>query len=68
MVEEALSQIINHVLPGSYIIANSRARCCNYESVRELKQYGVLSVENLQKFDLPNKSKLATSLGKNQFL
>lgn len=66
MVEEALSEIIQHVLPGSYVVANGRARCCNYESVKELKQYAVLCVEYLQKFDSTNRNKFATTLGKKR--
>lgn len=61
MVEEALSEIVKHVARGSYIVANGRARCCNYESVKELNQYHVISVEYLQKFDT-NGLKLTSSL------
>lgn len=63
MVKEALKEITKHSAPGSYIVANSRARCCNYELLQELKQYKVISVEHLQKFDPPGKNKLLTNLG-----
>ncbi|XP_015602233.1 uncharacterized protein LOC107271126 [Cephus cinctus] len=62
MVEEALKEIIQHVMPDSYIVANSRARCCSYESLQELKQYRVISVEHLQKLDPPGKNKLLNNL------
>ncbi|XP_012277776.1 uncharacterized protein LOC105698267 [Orussus abietinus] len=62
MVEEALKEVVRHALPGSYIVANSRARSCNYESLQELKQYRVISVEYLQKFDPPGKNKLLSNL------
>lgn len=64
MVEEALKEITRHTVPGSYIIANNKARCCSYESLLELKQYKVISVEQLQKFDPPGKGKLLENLGK----
>lgn len=64
MVEEALKEITRHTVPGSYIIANNKARCCSYESLLELKQYKVISVEQLQKFDPPGKCKLLENLGK----
>lgn len=63
MVKEALKEITKHTAPGSYIVANSRARCCSYESLQELKQYKVISVEQLQKFDPPGKNKLLNNLG-----
>ncbi|KAH0561331.1 uncharacterized protein LOC123264905 [Cotesia glomerata] len=62
MIEEAIKQIVNQVLPGSYIVANSRARCCNYEALQDLKQYRVFSVEHLQKFDTPDTHKLLNNL------
>ncbi|KAF7380095.1 hypothetical protein HZH66_014450 [Vespula vulgaris] len=62
MVEEALKEITRHTVPGSYIIANNKARCCSYESLLELKQYKVISVEQLQKFDPPGKCKLLENL------
>ncbi|KAG7203326.1 hypothetical protein KM043_010414 [Ampulex compressa] len=62
MVKEALKEITRHTVPGSYIVANNRARCCNYESLQELKQYKVISVEHLQKFDPPGKNKLFNNL------
>ncbi|XP_011308880.1 uncharacterized protein [Fopius arisanus] len=63
MVEEAIKVITKQVLPGSFLVANSRARCCNYESLQELKQYSVFSVEYLQKFDNPDHQKLLSNLG-----
>lgn len=63
MVEEALNEITQHVLPGSFIVANNKARCCNYESIKELQHYAVLNVEYLQKFDAPGKNKLLGILG-----
>lgn len=63
MVKEALKEIEKHSAPGSYIVANNRARCCNFESLQELKQYKVISVEQLQKFDPPGKNKLLNNLG-----
>lgn len=63
MVKEALKEIEKHSAPGSYIVANSRARCCSFESLQELKQYKVISVEQLQKFDPPGKNKLLNNLG-----
>lgn len=63
MVKEALKEIAKHSAPGSYIVANNRARCCNFESLQELKQYKVISVEQLQKFDPPGKNKLLNNLG-----
>ncbi|XP_012174007.1 uncharacterized protein LOC100648772 isoform X1 [Bombus terrestris] len=62
MVKEALKEIAKHSAPGSYIVANNRARCCNFESLQELKQYKVISVEQLQKFDPPGKNKLLNNL------
>ncbi|XP_034941779.1 uncharacterized protein [Chelonus insularis] len=62
MVEEALKEIVQQVLPGSYLVTNTRARCCNYESLQELKQYGVFSIEYLQKFDGPDTNKLLNNL------
>lgn len=62
VVKEALKEIVRHSAPGSYIVANSRARCCSFELLRELKQYTVISVEQLQKFDPPGKSKLLNNL------
>lgn len=63
MVNEALKEIAKHSAPGSYIVANNRARCCNFESLQELEQYKVISVEQLQKFDPPGKNKLFNNLG-----
>lgn len=65
MVEEALKEIVQHAAPGSFIVANGRARCCSYESLQELKQYKVISVENLQKFDPPGTNNLFNNLGKD---
>ncbi|KAK2583530.1 hypothetical protein KPH14_009486 [Odynerus spinipes] len=62
MVEEALKEITRHTVPGSYIIANNKARCCSYESLVDLKQYKVISIEQLQKFDPPGKCKLLENL------
>ncbi|XP_048514099.1 uncharacterized protein LOC105683282 isoform X2 [Athalia rosae] len=62
MVEEALKEIVCHAVPGSFIVANSRARCCSYESLQELEQYKVISVENLQKFDCPGHNNLLNNL------
>jgi len=64
MVKEALKEITRHAIPGNYIVANDRARCCSYESLRSLRQYKIVSVEQLQKFDPPGKSKLLNNLGK----
>ena len=63
MVKEALKEITKHSAPGSYIVANSRARCCSYEALQELKQYKMISVEQLQKFDPPGRNKLLNNLG-----
>ena len=63
MVEEALNEICAHAKPGSYLIANRRARCCNYESLKELKEYKVISIEDLQKYDTPGKNELLHNLG-----
>lgn len=63
MVKEALKEIAKHSAPGSYIVANNRARCCSFELLQELKQYKVISVEQLQKFDPPGKNKLLNNLG-----
>lgn len=63
MVEEALKEIVQHAAPGSFIVANSRARCCSYESIQELKQYKVISVEDLRKFDPPGTNNLFNNLG-----
>lgn len=63
MVEEALRETMRHTVPGSYIVANDRACCCSYESLQNLKQYKVVSVEQLKKFDTPGKSKLLNNLG-----
>ncbi|XP_063972769.1 uncharacterized protein LOC135160294 isoform X2 [Diachasmimorpha longicaudata] len=63
MVEEAIKVITKQVLPGSFLVANRRARCCNYESLQELKQYGVFSVEYLQTFDGLGHQKLLGNLG-----
>ncbi|XP_043792904.1 uncharacterized protein LOC122715060 [Apis laboriosa] len=62
MVKEALKEIAKHSAPGSYIVANNRARCCSFELLQELKQYKVISVEQLQKFDPPGKNKLLNNL------
>ncbi|XP_046426025.1 uncharacterized protein LOC124182594 isoform X1 [Neodiprion fabricii] len=62
MVEEALKEVVRHAAPGSFIVANSRARCCSYESLQELKQFKVISVENLQKFDAPGTNNLLHNL------
>lgn len=67
MVKEALKEITRHTVPGSYIVANDRARCCNYESLQSLRQYKIISVEQLQKFDPPGKSKLLDNLGNYLF-
>lgn len=66
-VEEALQQIRQHVVPESYIVANSKARCCNYESLLELKGYTVVSVEFLQKYDVPGKAEILKNLGKTNY-
>lgn len=63
MVKEALKEIAKHSAPGSYIVANNRARCCSFDLLQELKQYKVISVEQLQKFDPPGKNKLLNNLG-----
>ncbi|OAD56951.1 hypothetical protein WN48_02476 [Eufriesea mexicana] len=62
MVKEALKEITKHSAPGSYIVANNRARCCSFETLQELKQFKVISVEQLQKFDPPGKNKLLNNL------
>ncbi|XP_043273297.1 uncharacterized protein [Venturia canescens] len=62
MVEEALKEIVRHVLPGSVLVANHRSRCCSYESIKELKQFAVISVEYLKNFDVPGKNKLVNNL------
>ncbi|EFN82351.1 hypothetical protein EAI_01492 [Harpegnathos saltator] len=62
MVEEALKEMVRHTVPGSYIVANNRAYCCSYESLQSLKQYKVISVEQLQKFDSPGKRRLQDNL------
>ena len=61
-VEEALNEIVRLALPGSFIVANYRARCCNYESIKELAQYSVTSIEYLQKFDMPGTNKLLSNI------
>lgn len=63
MVEEALNEISMHARPGSFLIANRRARCCNYESVKELQGYKVISLEDLQTYDPPGKNDLLSNLG-----
>ncbi|XP_011155469.1 uncharacterized protein LOC105192883 [Solenopsis invicta] len=64
MVKEALEQITRHAASGSCIVANNRARCCNYESLQSLSiKYKIISVEQLQKYDPPGKSKLVNNLG-----
>ncbi|KAJ8681214.1 hypothetical protein QAD02_017001 [Eretmocerus hayati] len=62
MVEEALNEIRAHAKPGSYLIANKRARSCSYESLKELKDYHVISIEDLQMYDTPGKSELLSDL------
>lgn len=68
MIEEALKEIMQHTVPGSYIVANNRVCCCNYESLQSLREYKIISVEQLQKFDSPEKSKLLNNLGNYSFL
>lgn len=63
MVKEALKEIVKHTVPGSYIVANDRVCCCSYESLQNLRQYKIISIEQLQKFDPPGKSKLLNNLG-----
>lgn len=63
MVEEALNEIRAHAVPGSFLIANKRARCCNYESLKELQDYRVLCIEDLQTYDTPGKNELFANLG-----
>lgn len=63
MVEEALGQIRTHAMPGSFLIANRRTRSCNYESVKELQDYKVISIEDLQTYDPPGKNELLCNLG-----
>ncbi|KAK0095432.1 hypothetical protein PV326_008397 [Microctonus aethiopoides] len=62
MVEEAMKEISQQVLPGSDLIANNCARCCNYESLQDLKQYRVYSVEQLQKLDKSYGNNLMSNL------
>ncbi|XP_020291091.1 uncharacterized protein LOC109858353 isoform X2 [Pseudomyrmex gracilis] len=62
MIEEALQQISSKALSGSCIVANDRASCCSYKSLQSLKQYKVISVDQLQKFDPPGESKLLYNL------
>ncbi|XP_023247428.1 uncharacterized protein LOC106635802 isoform X2 [Copidosoma floridanum] len=62
MVEEALKEICAHAKPGSYLIANKKARCCNYESLKELKDYKVVSLEGLQTHDTPGKNELLNNI------
>ncbi|XP_058791625.1 uncharacterized protein LOC131664495 [Phymastichus coffea] len=62
MVEEALKEICAHAKPGSYLLANQRARCCNYESLQELKEYRVICIEDLQIYDTPGKNELLGNL------
>ena len=64
MVEEALKEICAHARPGSILLANERARCCNYESLKELKDYTVISIEDLKRHDPPEKNDLLSNLGK----
>lgn len=63
MVEEALNEICDHAKPGSILITNKRARCCNYESLKELEEYQVINIEDLQKYDTPGKNELLGNLG-----
>lgn len=63
MVKEALKEIVKHTVSGSYIVANDRVCCCSYESLQSLRQYKIISIEQLQKFDPPGKSKLLDNLG-----
>lgn len=63
MVKEAMKEISQQVLPGSNLIANNCARCCNYESLQDLKQYRVYSVEQLQKLDKSYGNNLLSNLG-----
>lgn len=67
MVEEALNVICSHAKPGSYLIANQRARCCNYESLKELTEYKVICIEDLQIYDTPGKNELLGNLGECRF-
>ncbi|XP_003428052.1 uncharacterized protein LOC100680094 isoform X1 [Nasonia vitripennis] len=62
MVEEALNEIRAHAVPGSFLIANKRARCCNYEALKELQEYTVLCIEDLQTYDTPGKNELLANL------
>lgn len=64
MIEEALRVICSHIKPGSYVIANSKARCCNYESLKGLIDYKVISFEDLQIYDTPGKIDVLSNLGK----
>lgn len=36
MVKEALKEIAKHSAPGSYIVANNRARCCSFDLLQEI--------------------------------
>lgn len=63
MVKEALKEIVKHTVPGSYIVANDRVCCSSYESLQSLRQYKIISIEQLQKFDPPGQSKLLDNLG-----
>jgi len=67
-MKEAVKEIARHAMPGSFIVANERVSCCNYESLRSLKQYKIISVEQLQKFDPPGKNKLFDNLGNYSFI
>ncbi|XP_014231810.1 uncharacterized protein LOC106655769 [Trichogramma pretiosum] len=62
MVEEALNEIGTHSAPGSTLIANRRARYCNYENVKELKGFKVIGIEELQIHDPPEKNELFSNL------
>ncbi|XP_012221348.1 uncharacterized protein [Linepithema humile] len=62
MIQEALKEVVRHAIPGSYIVANNHVSCCSYESLQSLRQYKVISVEQLQQFDPPGKSKLLDNL------
>ncbi|XP_011330205.1 uncharacterized protein LOC105275216 isoform X2 [Ooceraea biroi] len=62
MVKEAVMEIARHAMKGSFIVANERVSCCSYETLLRLKQYKIISVEQLQKFDPPGKNKLFDNL------
>lgn len=66
-MDETINQIIQHVAPGSFIVANERARCYSFEALQQLKQYATFSIESLHKFDTSGGKELLRTLGKILF-